>query len=201
MGASNTNRGTFTQPNGKPLLQRLCDMVVEEFSGGKRPRNSEIQRICSLLRSVPLEELGVKAPAGANTKPDTKALKPNWAPPITYLHIYECEKFSMGIFCLPKHATIPLHNHPGMTVFSRVLYGNMHVRSLDISQRPRGISLPPASGQFARVVGDRVVTADEPPAVLFPNAGQAGISALSPRPAQTHSPSPTPPFPVRLGVQ
>jgi len=77
----------------------------------------------------------------------------------------------------------------------------MHVRSLDISQRPRGISLPPASGQFARVVGDRVVTADEPPAVLFPNAGQAGISALSPRPAQTHSPSPTPPFPVRLGVQ
>lgn len=44
-------------------------------------------------------------------------------PPITYLPIYEDSNVSLGIFCLPARAKIPLHNHPGMTVLSRCAYG------------------------------------------------------------------------------
>lgn len=38
---------------------------------------------------------------------------------MTYMHIHEEPAFSLGIFCLPKGNQIPLHNHPGMSVFSR----------------------------------------------------------------------------------
>ena len=40
-------------------------------------------------------------------------------PPITYIHIYEDQTMSLGIFCLPRNVVIPLHNHPGMIVLSR----------------------------------------------------------------------------------
>jgi hypothetical protein len=37
-----------------------------------------------------------------------------------------------SIFILSPGASLPLHDHPGMSVVSRVLYGSLHVRAFDL---------------------------------------------------------------------
>lgn len=131
---------------------------------------------------MPLSELGIELQenrfSGAShnghatkSTPDTAQkthlthLKPSrTGSEIRYLHIYEDPKFCLGIFCLPANAEIPLHNHPDMTVFSRVLYGTMHVQSYDLKD-------PSSLEKGAVTVHNRDFTAEDMPISLFPTNG------------------------------
>ncbi|ESW13203.1 hypothetical protein PHAVU_008G176400, partial [Phaseolus vulgaris] len=48
---------------------------------------------------------------------------------ITHVHIHECDNFSMGVFCLPALKVFPLHDHPGMTVLSKLFHGSAYILS------------------------------------------------------------------------
>jgi predicted metal-dependent enzyme (double-stranded beta helix superfamily) len=54
---------------------------------------------------------------------------------VRYLHVREVDgRYSLGIFVFPPHAKIPLHDHPGMCVISRLLYGSIKRLSLDLAR-------------------------------------------------------------------
>lgn len=43
--------------------------------------------------------------------------------------------YSAGIFFIPKGKGLPFHDHLNMLVFSKVLYGELHVTSLNVNQK------------------------------------------------------------------
>ena len=74
----------------------------------------------------------------------------------TYLGIVENDDYAIAAFILEPHATIPLHDHPGMTVLSKVVHGSLRVTSFDVG----------ADGKARRSIS--VMTSADGPAALFP---------------------------------
>ncbi|CAJ1366834.1 unnamed protein product [Effrenium voratum] len=52
---------------------------------------------------------------------------------VAYQEIYCGSDMTICIFTLKKGAQIPAHDHPGMHVFGRLLYGQMRVKSWDLT--------------------------------------------------------------------
>jgi cysteamine dioxygenase len=46
------------------------------------------------------------------------------------MHVCDDDNFEMNIFIIPKGKSLPFHDHPGMTVVSKVVRGTLRLRSL-----------------------------------------------------------------------
>lgn len=159
-------------------VQRLFETCREVFSAGVSgvvPPPEDIQRLQSVLDVMTPEDVGLT--------PELPYFRPtvgNITPAITYLHLYESDKFSMGIFCLPPSGVIPLHNHPGMTVFSKLLFGKMHIKSYDWVAGVPGITSTTVNSslgtttpdvRLAKVKVDSNFTAPCNASILYPADG------------------------------
>ena len=87
---------------------------------------------CSLIDEI----LILDATLRINIKPIHHQVKPKCREEtVRYIHLSDVpEQYSMGIFVFPPHSKIPLHDHPGMCVLSRVLYGSLQRLSLDLAR-------------------------------------------------------------------
>ncbi|TDH68936.1 hypothetical protein CCR75_004317 [Bremia lactucae] len=81
---------------------------------------SPVVSLCNALRA---EHFGIHVPTVeiARTMND-----------VHYWKLWESDSIDIGIFFMPPNSAIPLHNHPGMSVVTRVLYGTATVTSYDI---------------------------------------------------------------------
>lgn len=94
--------------------------------------------ICILSNFQRNTELVPLAEVGMDTSTRAKAYTEADSSIVTYYHIYEDSTVSVGIFRLPSGVKMPLHNHPDMTVFSRVLYGQLNIESYDWVDKANG---------------------------------------------------------------
>lgn len=147
--------------NMASLIQRIARQACLTFRGGRcvseraevaGPAGStpqgfpeNLSKLKGLLSQVRAEDLNI-APRKATLQPP-----PPHLPPVTYMHIYETEGFSLGVFLLKSGTSIPLHDHPGMHGMLKVLYGTVRISCMDKldadggGQRPRA---PPPEQQF-----------------------------------------------------
>lgn len=172
---------TTTSKKSSPVIQDLYDLCKNTFLPSVShlsPSSSSVQTICSLLDTVGPADVGLKednpdVDNGHGFGPISLNRIARWSQPITFLDIFESDRFTMCIFCFPSSSVIPLHDHPGMTVFSKILYGSLHVKAYDWVDPP----FPETKGQLsfqgrlAKLVKDEVVTAPCDTSVLYPKSG------------------------------
>ncbi|KAF9667688.1 hypothetical protein SADUNF_Sadunf15G0049700 [Salix dunnii] len=125
------------QQNSFSKVQASYELCKNTFTPSGAPSSSSaIQKLCCLLDTIGPDDVGLKEENRDDRGHGLLGLNrlssvARWAQPITYVDVYECDSFTMCIFCFPTSSVIPLHDHPSMTVFSKVLYGSLHVKAYD----------------------------------------------------------------------
>nr|QCL11346.1 2-aminoethanethiol dioxygenase [Cyprinus carpio] len=92
-----------------------------------------LSKLKSLMAEVKAADLKI-APRSTESAPGPS---PRVPAPVTYMHIYETDTFSMGGFLLKRAASIPLPVHPGMYGMLKVIYGKVRISCFDMLDKPR----------------------------------------------------------------
>ncbi|CAI0453546.1 unnamed protein product [Linum tenue] len=181
-GKKSRRRQQQKQPSAAAVrpVQRLFDTCKEVFKSGSAgivPSPDNVEKLRAVLDDIKPADLGLNPDIACLTLANLDGAAPNGKKPaIRYLHLHECNKFSIGVFCLPPSGVIPLHNHPGMTVFSKLLFGTMHIKSYDWVLDEEGKQQPEVKNQqpkvrLAKVKTNSDLTAPCNTSILYPEDG------------------------------
>ncbi|CAL5193146.1 unnamed protein product [Lathyrus oleraceus] len=146
-------------------LQQLFHSCKQTFKGPETvPVTQDVHKLCHILDNMKPEDVGLSRDLQF-FKPGN-IIKENQR--VTYTTVYKCDNFSVCIFFLPERGVIPLHNHPGMTVFSKLLLGQMHIKSYDWVDPEASHS---SKLRLAKLKANKVFTSSCDTSVLYPTTG------------------------------
>ena len=131
------------QPNAVKALHNAVRDAVEQHASALTVQGPEIDALLNAMAAVDAAALGID-----------DVQRPGAC---TYLGIVENDEYAIAAFVLQPGARIPLHDHPGMTVLSKVVRGSLQVTSFDVG----------ADGKARR--SSSIMTSADGPAALFPS--------------------------------
>lgn len=127
------------------------------FSGGTMRSDAQtmphaLQRMHNCLKAIPDLPKSVENPLKCPhiveciermnevTLKEVGLEKENLKSRLSYsMSIVSCEEHDIAVFVVPKGNTLPLHDHPGMTVASKLLHGSLEVTSFDHADKHEGL--------------------------------------------------------------
>lgn len=166
--ATRRNNRTHNKVPTAVQIQKLFETCRRVFKGaGTVPPPGDVQKLQRILDKLKPEDVGL-----SGDLPFFRSDVVERNPTIKYTTIYKGKNFSMFIFFLPPAAVIPLHNHPGMTVFSKLLLGSMHIKAYDwVDPAKSDGTVSSSQLRLARLEVDSVFTAPCRTSILYPAAG------------------------------
>lgn len=126
----------------KGMLDAANEIYSEYIMEGGNVGLRSLQRLEAIIKEVHKEDFGILKDAAANTSifADKKI--------ISYANVHSeiDERFSFALFFIPKGGFLPLHDHPNMFVFSKILMGKVLRLSFSLADKAIQLNYP----QFLR---------------------------------------------------
>jgi len=145
-------------------LHEAVQEVVAACSSNLSRTSPHVATLKSILRNIDANDVGVDLAIKEMRSEECQA---------GYIPVVENSKFHICLFVLAPNATIPLHDHPGMTVISKNLLGSLHVTSLDLllersilSEQTPFSPLPKNKKIKARRYPTEIITTESEPFIL-----------------------------------
>ncbi|XP_076460823.1 2-aminoethanethiol dioxygenase-like [Babylonia areolata] len=158
-------------------IQRVMRLASKTFARFHPSESSHRDRL-SQLRSAFNEIRASDVNFDSEAVREHDRQSPNRAP-VSYIHLWEDDAISMGIFILKSGGRLPLHDHPGMFGLIKVIHGTLKIMSLteiegvrvpdEIDQRVEQWQKPLLKS--VRLESEVALTADHECGYLTPSRG------------------------------